>query len=133
MVDFNSGKGTEVFTKLGGASGADMFKSFDQVCPDLADYISDFAFGHVLTRPGLALRDRELAAVAALAVLNTSQRQLEVHVNAALNAGCEPQELVEVILQTFVFGGFPAAVSGMKTIQQVFKDRGIAMATQTNG
>lgn len=129
MVDFNSGKGSDVYSKLDGASVADMFTSFNEACPDLAEYISDFAFGHVLSRPGLGLRDRELAAVAALAALNTSERQLEVHLNAALNAGCKPQELVEVILQTLIFSGFPAAVNGMKTVQKVFKERGIVMTS----
>jgi hypothetical protein len=43
-VDFNSGKGSGVFEELGGISGADMFKSFEEACLDLAEYISEFAF-----------------------------------------------------------------------------------------
>lgn len=49
----------------------------------LTHFVHDFAFGHVLSRPGQGLGDRELAAVVALAALNTSERQPEVHLNAA--------------------------------------------------
>ena len=49
-------------------------------------------------------------------------------VNAALEAGCEPRELAEEILQTFLFAGFPAAVNGMKVASRVFAERGLTVA-----
>ena len=73
------------------------------------------------------LADYHASRTAALAVLNTSEQQLEVHLNAALEAGCKSRELVDVVLQTFIFGGFPASVNGMKVINRVFAERGITV------
>lgn len=127
MVDFNSGKGSDLFEKSTGATGDQLFESFKSVCPDLAEYVSDFAFGHILSRPNLSFRDRELAAVSALAAIGTAERQLEVHLNAALEAGCKPEELVECVLQCLLWAGFPAAMNGLMVVKKVFEERGITL------
>lgn len=129
MVDFNSGKGSDKFEQVTGQTGEALFDSFKDVCPDLAEYVSDFAFGHILSRPGLSFRDRELAAVSALAAIGTAERQLEVHATAALEAGCKPEELVECVLQCILWSGFPSAMNGLIVLRKVFEDRGIALSS----
>ncbi len=91
----------------------------------MADWITDFAYGDVVSRPGLDLKTRELATVAALTALGHAQPQLKAHIGGALNAGCEPQEIIEVILQMAVYAGFPASLNGINAAREVFNNRGI--------
>jgi 4-carboxymuconolactone decarboxylase len=48
-----------------------------------------------------------------------------VHVNGALNVGCTPAEIVEVIIQMVLYAGFPAALNAAFTAKQVFAERGL--------
>ena len=57
--------------------------------------------------------------------MGTARSQLMVHVGAALNVGCTPRKIVEVILQMSVYAGFPAALNGMFAAKEVFAERGL--------
>jgi len=48
-----------------------------------------------------------------------------VHIHGALNVGCTPEQIVEVIIQMAVYAGFPAALNGMSTAKTVFAERGL--------
>lgn len=85
---------------------------------ELGRYAISFAYGEVYGRPGLSLRDRELAAVAVLTVLGRDT-QLRVHLAAALRAGLTPEEVEEVIIHTVPFGGFPTAIAAMQAFRDV--------------
>lgn len=65
------------------------------------------------SRPGLDLKSREIATVAALTALGNAQPQLKVHIHGALNVGCTRKEVVEIIIQMAVYAGFPAALNGI--------------------
>ena len=65
--------------------------------------------------------------VAALTALGHCQPQLNVHINGALNVGCAPQEIVEVILHMSVYAGFPAALNGMFVAKSVFAERELSV------
>jgi 4-carboxymuconolactone decarboxylase len=71
------------------------------------------------------LRTRELATVAALTALGNAPPQLRAHIKGALNAGCTPREVLEVVLQMSVYAGFPAALNGVAAVREVFTERGI--------
>jgi len=75
---------------------------------------------------------RELATVAALTALGHCQPQLAVHIHGALNVGCTPEQVVEVIIQMAVYAGFPAALNGMTTAKTVFTERGLLTASTPN-
>ena len=92
---------------------------------DLGRAIVEFAYGDVYTRPGLALRDREIAAVAALVATGRSS-QIPQHLRASLKAGLSPEELREIILQTATIAGFPPAVNAMSTLKTILKETGAA-------
>ena len=62
---------------------------------------------------------RELCIVAALTALGNRERQLRDHVQAALNSGCSPQELIEAILMMAIYAGFPAAINGMQIVREI--------------
>jgi 4-carboxymuconolactone decarboxylase len=85
---------------------------------DLGRSIVEFVYGDIYLRPGLSLRDRELAAVATLVALGRSS-QIPQHLRAALKAGVSADELREVILQTSAIAGFPPAMNAMSTLKTI--------------
>ena len=88
---------------------------------DLGRSIVEYVYGDIYLRPGLSLRDRELAAVATLVALGRSS-QIPQHLRAALKAGVTPDELREVIMQTAAIGGFPPAMNAMSTLKSVLAE-----------
>ena len=75
---------------------------------DFQDFITRYAWGGVWTRPGLDRRTRSCITVAMLVALGR-QEELAMHVRAALRNGVTRDELREVLLQTAVYPGVPAA------------------------
>jgi 4-carboxymuconolactone decarboxylase len=96
------------------------------IAPDLARYVVEFGFGEIYSRPGLDLKSRQIAMVAGLAVLGTAEPQLKVHIHGALNVGCTRQEIIEVLLQMIIVGGFPVALNGVAAARAVFAERDAA-------
>jgi 4-carboxymuconolactone decarboxylase len=122
--DDRHARGLRALAEITGDSGETVVESLRDVAPDLAAWIIDFSYGDVMSRPGLDRRSRQLATVAALTALGNAQPQLEVHIAGALNVGCKPQEIIEVILQMAVFAGFPAAINALNVAREVFRTRG---------
>src|SRR4051812_16169797 len=82
------------------AEGAQrQWDALSAISPDFARYIVETAYCDVLSRPGLGLRDREIATLAALATLGNAPTQLKAHVEGALNVGVSRDEIVEVLMQ----------------------------------
>src|SRR5438270_7423680 len=73
--------------------------------------------------PGLDLKSRELATVAALTAMANAAPQLKVHIHGAMNVGASRQEILEVIIQMAVYAGFPAALNGLFAARDVFQER----------
>ncbi len=113
-------RGLARLAEIDGDAGRKVIEGLRDVAPDLARYVIEFPFGDIYSRPGLDLRARELATVAALTALGNARPQLEVHLHAALNVGCTREELVEVIIQMAVYAGFPAALNGMDAAKAAF-------------
>ncbi len=90
-----------------------------QLAPDFYRYVAASAFGMLWSRPGLAVRDRSLATVAQLAALGRTE-ELRAHLRGALNVGLTQDELVEVLMQTAVYAGVPAANDALKVAAEVF-------------
>src|SRR6266487_4660263 len=88
---------------------------------DLGRSIVEFVYGDVYMRPGLAIRDREIAAVATLVALGRSS-QLPQHLRASLKAGITPDELREIVLQTATIAGFPPAMNAMSQLKSVLAE-----------
>ncbi|SEQ44606.1 4-carboxymuconolactone decarboxylase [Pseudomonas cuatrocienegasensis] len=118
-------KGVETLERITGTAGNNVVKSLSDISPELGEWIVDFAYGDVFSRPGVALCTRELATIAALTALGNAQPQLKVHIEGALNVGCKPEEIVEIIIQMAVYAGFPSALNGISAAREVFAKRGI--------
>ncbi len=117
--------GLEKLTEIDGEAGHQVIESLKDVCPDLAKYTIEFPFGDIYSRKGLDIKSREIATVAALTAMGHCAPQLKVHVHAALNVGCTPEEVKETILQMAVYAGFPAALNGMFIVKEVLVERGL--------
>ena len=85
---------------------------------DLGRLIVEVAYGDVYSRPGLSLRDRQIATVAVLVALGRSS-QLPVHLRSSIKAGLTPDELREIIIQVATLAGFPPAMNAMATLRTV--------------
>lgn len=106
--------------EVDGEAGEAVLASLADIAPDFARLLIEFPFGDIYSRPGLDLKSRELAVVAALTALGNAAPQLKVHIGGALNVGCTRQEVVEVIIQMAVYAGFPAALNGLFAAREVF-------------
>lgn len=116
-------RGWEKLKEVDGEAGERVIESLRDIAPDFARYVIEFPFGDIYSRPGLDLKSREIAVVAALTALGNAAPQLKVHIHGALNVGCSRQEVVEVIMQMAVYAGFPAALNGLFAAKEVFKER----------
>jgi 4-carboxymuconolactone decarboxylase len=116
-------RGLAKLNEIDGAQGQRVIDSLKDIAPDFARYLIEFPFGDIYSRPGLDLKSREIAVVAALTALGNAAPQLKVHVHGALNVGCTRDEIVEVMMQTAVYAGFPAALNGLFAAKEVFAER----------
>ena len=115
-------KGLEKLEEISPGAAARTKASLNDIAPDMVRYLMEFVFGEISSRPGLDMRAREITAVAALTALGTAPNQLKVHIKGALNCGCTREEIVEVLMQTLVYAGFPAALTGLRLAKEVFQE-----------
>jgi 4-carboxymuconolactone decarboxylase len=116
-------RGISKLKEIDGAAGDRVIESLQQIAPDLGRYIIEFPFGDIYSRPGLDLKSREIATIAALTALGNAHSQLKVHIHGALNVGCSREEVIEVLMQMAVYAGFPAALNGIAAAGEVFAER----------
>ncbi|HLO27316.1 MAG TPA: carboxymuconolactone decarboxylase family protein [Geobacteraceae bacterium] len=88
MSDDRYERGLAKLQEIDREAGERVIESLREIAPDLARYIIEFPFGDIYSRPGLDLRSREIATVAALTALGNAAPQLKVHIHGALNVGC---------------------------------------------
>lgn len=112
--------GHKMLQQVDGKGGEAVVESLKDIAPDFARYLLEFPFGDIYARPGLDLRSREIATVAALTAMGNAAPQLKVHIGAALHVGLTQDEIVEVIMQMAVYAGFPAALNGLFAAKEVF-------------
>ena len=113
-------QGLAKLREVDGHIGEQVVANLADIAPDFARYLIEFPFGDIYNRPGLDLKSREIAVVAALTALGNATPQLKVHIQGALNVGCTRDEIVETIMQMAVYAGFPAALNGLAAAKEVF-------------
>lgn len=87
--------------------------------------VLSYAYGAVWSRPGLTTEERCYITLAVLAAQNQT-RQLQDYVRACLRAGVEPEDVLEVMLQTGIYAGLSYATGGMEAAREVFLAEGVA-------
>jgi len=90
----------------------------------LQDYSAEVCFGRIWARPGIDRKLRSVINIAALVALNRPN-QLRTHIDGAVNAGWTADEIQEILLQTAVYCGLPAATDGFRIAEEVLRSRGL--------
>lgn len=119
-------RGRRALAEIDGQAGEKVVASLADIAPDFATYLIEFPFGDIYSRPGLDLRAREIATIAALTAMGNAAAQLKVHIDAGLNVGLSRDEITEIIMQMAVYAGFPAALNGLFAAKEVFLHRAAA-------
>jgi 4-carboxymuconolactone decarboxylase len=88
---------------------------------DFQDFITRYAWGEIWTRPGLDRKTRSCITLTALVALGHLE-ELKLHVRAALRNGLTQDEIKEVLLQSAVYCGVPAANAAFAAAQSVLAD-----------
>ena len=96
------------------------WKEFDR---DLANDFSKFITGNLYSRTVLTLPERQMVACAMLAAIRAGD-ELKLHVNAALNVGCDPRKMADVFFQVGTYAGMPAVNEALSIYRDVLKERG---------
>ena len=99
-----------------------LMESLKDIAPDLGRFVVEFPYGDIYERPGLDLKSREIATIAALTALGDTKPELKDHIKGALNVGCKREEVIEVIIQMAVYAGFPRAINGINIAKEAFKE-----------
>jgi 4-carboxymuconolactone decarboxylase len=86
------------------------------------DLLTRYAWGEIWTRPGLPRKTRSLITMAMMVALNRND-ELRLHLRAAANNGVSRKEIREVLLQTAIYCGVPAANSAFRTAEEVFGEK----------
>lgn len=120
--------GRQVLDAVNGEAGQRVMTSLQDVAPVIAEQVL-IGFGEIYARPQLSPRDRQLVTLGMLTALGGCEAQLEVHVNASLNVGLTPEEIVEALLHSTAYCGFPRALNATFTAKKVFADRGLLPLT----
>ncbi len=90
---------------------------------DFQRYITENAWGMVWSRPGLTKRERSMLTIGLMAALGFKE-ELAMHIRATPNTGTSPNDVKEVLLQTAVYAGAPAALSALKIAKEVLNELG---------
>jgi 4-carboxymuconolactone decarboxylase len=109
------------FEGVSGERPFDLWRAFDK---ELAKDLSIFITGQMYARKKIPHTTRQLVTVAALTALGQPE-ELKLHIHAAINVGCSPKEIAEVIFQTAVYAGVPATNAALKALRSVLEEKGL--------
>ncbi|MBV8583741.1 MAG: carboxymuconolactone decarboxylase family protein [Candidatus Eremiobacteraeota bacterium] len=116
-------RGERLLRKIDGDKVADnLLREYQDVAPDFARYLVEFAFGEIYARDD-DLRHKEIVAITSLATMGGCDRQLETHVHGALNVGLSEAEIVEVVMTLIPYVGFPKTLNAMAVVKRVIEKR----------
>ncbi len=118
-------RGLATLDAVDGEGGRRVVDALADIAPDLARHVIAYGFGEVYARPGLRPEQRQLVTLGMLTALGGCEPQLEVHINGALNVGLTPPEIVEALIHSAVYCGFPKALNAVFVAKRVFAARGL--------
>jgi 4-carboxymuconolactone decarboxylase len=122
MSDPTYDRGMEVRREVLGDAHVDgAIAKTSEFTADFQDLITRYAWGEIWSRPGLDRRMRSAVTVTALVALNRPE-ELAMHLRGALRNGLTPDELKEILLQSAVYCGVPAANSAFAIAQKVLEE-----------
>lgn len=90
----------------------------------MQELVTEYCWGAVWSRDGLERKTRSLINLAMLTALNRGH-ELSVHVKGAINNGCTPEEIQEVLMQTAIYVGVPAALESFRIAETTLKEMSV--------
>jgi 4-carboxymuconolactone decarboxylase len=88
----------------------------------LQNIVNAYAYGDIWSRPSLPLKIKSLAVLGITAAINRPQ-EFRVHMNGAINNGCTPEEIREILLLVALYCGIPAANEAHRIAYETINDR----------
>jgi len=117
-------KGLKTRREVLGADYVDAaIKNADDFNRPLQELVTQYCWNDIWNRPGLDRRTRSLINLAMLTALNRPH-ELKLHVRGAINNGLTKDEIREVLLQTAIYCGVPAAIDSFRGAKEVFQEMG---------
>jgi 4-carboxymuconolactone decarboxylase len=115
-------KGLQVRREVLGAQYVDAsISQADDFSRPLQEFVTKYCWGTIWTRPGLDRKTRSLLNLAMLTALNRPH-EVKLHIRGALNNGCSKNDIMEVLLQTAIYCGVPAAVDSFRVAKDTFQE-----------
>jgi 4-carboxymuconolactone decarboxylase len=115
-------KGLEVRREVLGREYVDKaIASADDFNRPMQEFVTEYCWGGIWTRPGLDRKTRSIINLAMLTALNRPH-EIRLHVRGALNNGLSKEEIMEVFLQTAIYCGVPAAIDSFRVAREVFAE-----------
>ncbi len=108
-------RGLARLAELGDEPGGDAF--IERMGNPMGEWLVDWVFGDVHSRPGLSARERELIIVAVLTAIGSSDPQVAAHIRALRAIDVPWEEIEETILQTAPYAGIPRAINALKVLR----------------
>ena len=93
-----------------------------ELAPDFARMAIEFPLGDIYSRPTLDLRSREIVAISSLASIGDMGPQLRNHIRAAIQIGLTKVEIIEILMQTAIYAGFPAALNALASCHDLLTE-----------
>lgn len=116
--------GRSVLNAVNSEAAQRVLPALEDVSPVLAEQVL-LGFAETYARPQLSPRDRQLVTLGILTALGGCEAQLEVHVNTSLNVGLTPEQIVEALLHSTGYCGFPRVLNATFVAKRVFAERGL--------
>lgn len=118
-------KGLKVRREVLGAEYVNKsLKSADAFNQPMQELVTEYCWGEIWNRPGLDRRTRSIINLSLLTALNRPH-ELKLHVRGAINNGLSKAEISEVLMQTAIYCGVPAAIDSFRNAKEVFAELGI--------
>ena len=94
----------------------------DEFNEEFVELLNTYCWNDIWNSPGLPRKTRSVLNLGMLVALG-KEHELKLHINGALNNGLTRDEIKEVLLQTAIYCGVPAAVVAFRAAREVFRDR----------
>lgn len=120
-------QGKKVLDATGGSVASEVMDALGEVSPELRHQIIAWGYGDIISRPGLEPRERQLVTLGMLTALGGCEPQLDIHIHASLNVGLTPEQIIEALLHSAVYCGFPRAMNATFAAKKVFAERGLSV------
>ena len=118
--------GADLLRRIGGADHERGIAGLREFSPSTVELTVAFAFGEVLSRSGLGLRERQCCTIAILLANGSAQAQLKFHMAGLLNVGGGVDDIVELLVLATALVGFPAAIAGADLLRELIAERSLA-------